>query len=241
MTGKRDAYEFLESLRLKLERDLPGSEEMRKTVESIVESAATEAKKKHLTSREHAFINAIATPLIFEAIAGHPGMNTEKARESFLTESYRNLPEFSRATPARRLRHPFNKELNTDAAKIYEQWSGVTKKRPLTQSCPDFAIREPFPHTIVFDAKYYLSPSETTAKRELVTNAYQAFFYRALPRDHTSTSRPDWDYEYSCLFAYDASKNAVLKNAWEQLSSDVNRGFWEGANVYIMVLRGNEI
>lgn len=115
------------------------------------------------------------------------------------------------------------------------------KGLPLTQACPDFAICSPFPYHIIFEAKYFKGRSAVTAKRELVADAYQAFFYRALPTDKTKDKRPDWDYDYACLLAYDASPNGVLKDAWCQIDSQVKRGFWEGANVYIMIVRGREI
>lgn len=30
-----------------------------------------------------------------------------------------------------------------------------------------------------------------------------------------------------------------MKQAWDDLPADVGDGFWTGANVYIMILRGN--
>ena len=241
MIAKRQAYEFLESLKARLEQELPSPVKMQHHVDEIVKTAHNDPSKKHLAGREHAFINAIATPILFKALCDYPAMTPELAKEAFLSESFRNLPEYSCASPARRLRHPFNKALNTDAATIYQQWCGESQSQPLTQSCPDFAFRSPFPHRIVFEAKYFLQGSRAKAQRELVENAYQAFFYRALPPDHAETSRPDWDYEYSCLFAYDASPEGLLLDAWRQLAPEVKHGFWEGANVYIMVLRGTQI
>ena len=93
----------------------------------------------------------------------------------------------------------------------------------------------------MFEAKYFKSDSSTAARRELVTDAYQAFFYRSLPSDRTDDDRPNWCYEFSCLFAYDASTEGYLLDAWESLSPEVKVGFWEGANVYVMILRGHEI
>ena len=66
---------------------------------------------------------------------------------------------------------------------------------------------------------------------------YQAFFYRGLPANYENPKRP-WDYDYSCLFVFDASFDGAFANAWEQLPAEVRQGFWDGANVYTMVIRG---
>jgi hypothetical protein len=73
----------------------------------------------------------------------------------------------------------------------------------------------------------------------LVSDIYQAFFYRGLPRvDATKRGHPEWDYDYACLLAYDASPDGTLVAAWEALDSSVRQSFWDGANIYVMILRG---
>lgn len=67
----------------------------------------------------------------------------------------------------------------------------------------------------------------------------ERFAICCLPLDRTATKRPDWDYDYSCLFAYDASRDGHLRSAWQHIEPSVKMGFWEGANVYVMVLRGD--
>lgn len=240
MTSKDAAYEFLKSLHERLERELPKSAAMRAEVDRIVETAAADPSKKHLKGREQAFLNAIATPVVFQVLTKYPGMDVSRAKEAFLTESYRSLPEYSKGSPARRLRHPFNKALGVDSETIYRQWCGEGGRRPLTQSCPDFAFRTPFPHKILFEGKYFLGNSIKSAQQELVESVYQAFFYRGLPQDLFDKRRPDWDFDYACVFSYDASQDGLLREAWQRLTPDVKRGFWEGANVYVMVLRGTK-
>jgi hypothetical protein len=117
------------------------------------------------------------------------------------------------------------------------QWkSGRTNA--LKQSCPDIAIREPFPFKIVFEGKYFGKGNRVQAETALVTSVYQAFFYRALPYVPPHKTRPPWDYEYSCLLAYDASDDGSLQAAWKELPDTVRQGFWNGANIYVMILRG---
>jgi hypothetical protein len=71
-----------------------------------------------------------------------------------------------------------------------------------------------------------------------VSAAYEAFFYRALPYVAPRKSGPPWDYEFSCLLVGDASEGGTLQCAWEELSETVKAGFWEGANIYLMIIRG---
>jgi hypothetical protein len=239
MDAKRHAYEFLASVQDRLNWELPGSQQLQDQIETIRANAKGDPSQKHFRGRELAFTNAIVTPILFDVLSCYPDMTSEKAKKAFLSESYQSLKGYCSGSPARRLRHPFNKGLNAKAESIYAQWRGTTGRTPLTQSCPDFAFRDPFPHHIVFESKYFTGASPRTAQRELVTDVYQAFFYRALPTDSTKTNRPDWQYDYSCLLAYDASLDSLLVEAWEQLSPEVRRGFWDGANVYVMILRGN--
>ena len=70
-----------------------------------------------------------------------------------------------------------------------------------------------------------------------MTDIYQAFFYRGLPSLPAAKKRPDWNYDYACLMAYDASTLGTLSSAWRDLPLQTRRSFWEGANVYVMILR----
>jgi hypothetical protein len=76
---------------------------------------------------------------------------------------------------------------------------------------------------------------------ELATNIYQAFFYRGLPYVPPKKSSPAWDYEFACLLAYDASDAGSLRQAWNGLDTEVKNCFWDGANVYVMILRGADV
>ena len=235
---KEQACTFLRSLEAQLNRYLPSLREIHLQIDAIVAEAKTNESKRHLRGREYAFINAFAIPALFRLLCVQPGMTEDNARQSLLSESFRSMPEYSKASPARLSRHPFSKLINTDPAKIYQKWAGLTEYQPLTQSCPDFALQQPFAHRIVFEAKYFQKGSPATAQRELVENAYQAFFYLGLPQEKTDDDRPDWAYDYACLLAYDASPTGSLVEAWKRLSPKVRTGFWEGANVYVMIVRG---
>jgi hypothetical protein len=67
---------------------------------------------------------------------------------------------------------------------------GAGHGNALTQSCPDFATRNPFPFKIVFEGKYFEKGGRDKATTELVTSIYQAFFYRGLPYDSSRKNGP---------------------------------------------------
>ncbi len=236
MDKKAEAYQFLRSLHQQIEQELVGPEEMKEQVQELIELGKTEASKKYLCSPEHAFTRGIILPLLHQFLI-RAGLEVEEAKMALLTEGWANHTDISSNTPARIARHPFDKAVVSDPSVIYKKWSRASDRLPLTQSCPDFAFREPCPHKIVFEAKFFTKGSESKAQRDLVTDLYQAFFYRGLPSNYDKPNRP-WDYDYACLFAYDASSDGAFLQAWNDLDKDVRDGFWHGANVYTMVLRG---
>ncbi len=229
---KRMANQFLVTLQRCLEEDLPNKVSMRQQVDEMTQSLEVIPS---LRNPEGAFLRGVILPKIHKALVGTFELSTSEARDALLMEGWNNFQEISSNTPARTRSHPFDKAFISDPMALYAKWSGSTKRHPLTQSCPDFALRPPCAHKIVFEAKYFTSESPTTAARELVTGLYQTFFYRALPPSYEDPSRP-WDYDYACLIAFDGSSNGVLKSAWETRDRDVRSGFWEGANLYTMIL-----
>ncbi len=233
---KDKAYEFLHSLEESLNANLPPQAELKQSIRNIIEAAKKHSGQKHLRQPENAFLYRYAVPTIFDCMQTVPGIGEIEARQSFLSEFYRNFPQWSLATPARTQRHPFNKILGTKPTAIMDRWTGLNGAS-LTQACPDFAFREPFPFKIVFEGKYFEQGGATAARTVLATNIYQAFFYRGLPYVGPRKPSPAWDYEYACLLACDASESGSLKQAWDGLDDQVKRGFWNGASVYVMILR----
>jgi hypothetical protein len=233
-TLKQEACNFLESLEKELTLNTPPPTGMRAAIRKIVADAKHDAARPHMRRAEDAFLNYYAIPIISRHMQTVDGIGECQAAKALLCESYRHMPEGSQ-TPARTKRHPFTKIVGTTPSSIIAQWTG---KVPLIQACPDFAFREPFPFKIVFEGKYFETGGRVRAKTELAVNIYQAFFYRGLPYVPPKGSSPAWDYEFACLLAYDASDDGSLKRAWDDLGTEVKRGFWDGANVYVMILRG---
>ncbi|MGC1649905.1 MAG: hypothetical protein WA741_29115 [Candidatus Sulfotelmatobacter sp.] len=180
-----------------------------------------------------------ALPVVFGLLQTRSGLSLEQARRALLNEYHRTMPDISCQSPIRWERHPFRKVLGASASDIYRGWANPDTGHALTQSCPDFSLRDPFPHSILFEGKYFPRGSLEFAQRQLVALIYQAFFYRGLPRLAPNKKHPEWSYDYACLMAYDGSPGATLSSAWKELPARTQRSFWEGANVYVMILRGS--
>lgn len=236
---KSSAYRFLESLAEELDSTMPPPSEMRRLIDQTVAQAKIDPARMHMRGPENAFLYQYAIPIIFRCMQCVDGIGEKEAKQSLLSEFYKNMKDYSLWTPARTRGHPFTKVLGARPAEIVARWTGKHGSS-LRQACPDFAFRDPFPFRIVFEGKYFEAGGIDRAKTELVSCAYQAFYYRALPYVPPRKSSPAWNYDFACLLAYDASKNGSLREVWNSLKSEVRRGFWDGANVYVMILRGSQ-
>jgi hypothetical protein len=242
ITSKDQALEFLKELEQALNKKLPGPTEMELWVRRTVAAAKTDDKQKHLRLPEAAFLNVQALPVLSELLKTYGGgLSTGDARRALLSESHRGTPDIALGSPIHWVRHPFQKVMGTKPGDIYRGWADPENGHGLAQSCPDFALRDPFPHSILFEGKYFPTGSLEFAQRQLVALIYQAFFYRGLPRLAASKrlKHPEWSYDYACLLAYDASPKATLSSAWKGLNARTQHGFWDGANVYVMILHGS--
>ena len=67
----------------------------------------------------------------------------------------------------------------------------LTKGAFVTQSCPDFAFREPFPYKVVFEGKYFEKGGREWAQNELPALIYQAFSTAHCPMWPNTNPRQD--------------------------------------------------
>jgi hypothetical protein len=241
MTARDQAHEFLRLLERELIANLPPPRAMRQWIEKTVTESQTDHKRRHLRKPEFALLNGQVLPVLSKLLRSQPDCAQEAdARRALLNEFHPSMQEISTHSPARTLKHPFSKVMGKNPREIYARWAGQTKKPALIQSWPDFALRRPFPHKVVFEGKYFPSGSLDNARVELVKDIYQAFFYRGLPIvPEGSKGRAAWDYDYGCLLAYDGSQAGSLRRAWTDLPAEVRSSFWSGANIYVMILGGN--
>jgi len=233
---KSQAYKFLSELEAALERALPPPNDLRAEIRAIVTSAKKGDANAHLRWPEGAFLGGYVVPTIHATLKSR-GLSASEARQALLSESFRRMSDMCSGTPARKDPHPFDKVLAPSTHQIAQKWRTTS---PLKQSCPDLALRAPCDFTVVFEGKYFEQGGLQRAETELVTNLYQAFFYRALPKIPGTDARPAWEYDFACLLACDASLKGSLKSAWSSLDPSARRGFWDGANVYVMILRNGD-
>lgn len=232
---KASAHSFLEALRSRLNAKLLPPDQMLPKVRQ----KCAEAKDGTTRLPERVFFYKFLIPEVFEEMQSVGGIDKEAAKKGLLCEGYTILPQYCSGTPARTKPHPFTKIIGADKGEIFRKWANP-KGRPFTLPNPDFAFRDPFPFKIVFECKYFEVGTVNKAARELVGDIYQAFFYRSLPFVPANNSGVAWDYDFACLLAYDASPSASLRTAWDEFCDAVKDGFWDGANVYVMVLRPGE-
>jgi len=216
---------------------LPPAAELRSSIATIVASARASSDRRHMAFPEGALLNEFIAPAIHDYLVSRIGMSASDATHALLSESFRSLSGIASASPARSKRHPFGKALGSKPEDIVAQWSNKAKGSVLIQSCPDLAIRYPAPFKALIEGKYFSTGTATRAAKELAESIYQSFFYLALTSIEETPTHPAWDYQYSCLIACDATPDASLVEAWQMIAPDVRAGIWDGANIYVMVLR----
>jgi len=230
-----DAYRFFRALEQYLNEALPGPGEVATRISEIVRTSKASRTDLHKSFSEGALLNHYLLPAIHHFVSQLDGMDPDRARESLLSESYRAMPAYASGTPARVSRHPFEKVIGASAQSVVRRWKSVN---PTVKSCPDLALRTPCPYRTVFEGKYFSRGGLTAAETALATNIYQAFFYRGLGKIPETPHRPAWNYEYACVLAYDATPDGSMLQAWDGLRRKIGKGCWEGAGIYVMMLRG---
>lgn len=232
---KDEAKRFLETLENHLNRNIPEPSLMRERIEEVVSKAKTAVGEKSEAFREGAFLSHYIGPQIHSYLTDQLAIQPNEACRVFLSES-RSLRRrgIASGSPARGQKHPFTKAIGATGKKVIRDWGGPS---PLVQACPDMALRAPY--KIVIEGKYFRKGGTEAAETALVTGVYECFFYLGLAKLPETKRHSAWDYEYACLLAYDATESASLFNAWKGIREKVEQGFWDGAGIYVMVLRGS--
>jgi hypothetical protein len=221
-TNREGAWKFLKGLEQHLGKNIN---------HSLVVQSVQGSKGNY----ESDLVNAFILPKISEYL--QQTLSPTEAYKAFLAESGDAKKKgLASGTPASAHRHLFTKVLGVSAKTLVKTWWGTSKKKPLSQSCPDWALRLPCPHKVVFECKVFRKGGMDAARTELVKSIYQCFYYRGQPKVPASGKHTGWDYDYACLVAYDASHKGCLVKAWKDVDSKVAKECWNASNIFVMVL-----
>lgn len=226
------AREFFQGLEEHLSQHLPSPTDLEQVM-----ARAAERREPWNKSHESAFLNSYVFRGVHEFISRN--MSAKDALRAFLCEGYAHNRRIASGTPIRQRAHPFEKGLDATPSSILARWSKEGPGGLVANSCPDMALRAPFPYKTVFECKYFRERGIEAGESALVEGVHQTFFYLGLARLPERGKHPAWDYEFGCFLALDASNEGGLKKAWEKLSETVKTGIWDGANIHVMILRGS--
>ncbi len=222
-TNREGAWTFLKGLEQHLGKNISPA---------VVREFIRESKGSNY---EFDFVNAFMLSSISEYL--RQTLSPADAVKAFLAESVvARKTGLASGTPAGANRHLFTKVLGVSAKTLVDMWWGTGKKKPLAQSCPDWAFRSPCQHTVVFECKLFRKGGMDAAKTELVKSIYQCFYYRGQPKVPASGKHTEWDYDYACLVVYDASESGSLVKAWKCVDAKVEKECWNASNIFVMVL-----
>jgi hypothetical protein len=172
MSTQKDAWKFFSDMQDYLNSVIPEPESVRQQIPKIVEEAKKSSDQRHKGFPEGAFLNEYVAPGINGFLVEEMGLNSEQAKEAFLSESFRNINDLASNSPARVHPHPFQKVFDVSASEIIAQWQGKGKRNSVIQSCPDMALRSPSPHKVVIEGKYFSKAGSIAAMTSLVIKRF---------------------------------------------------------------------
>ncbi len=236
LPSREDAKKFFEDLQAHLNREIPSKNRVRERVQEAVAKAKASQSERSKAFSEGAFLNEFVIRATHRFLKEEHNLSSEEACRALLSESYKSHPGIASGTPASEFKHPFRKVLGATAKSVVAQWWHKSDKSPVSQSCPDLALRVPCPYRVVFEAKYFKEGGIEAARTALAAGIYQCFFYLGLPLHNATNKHPAWDYDFACFLIFDATDAGSVASAWRDVRPEVSNGCWQGANIYVMVL-----
>jgi hypothetical protein len=231
MSKRDEAFAFLRSFQDTLESKLPSREALVAEMDVLSKDGVSDHQ-----IRENRFIYHFIIRQLHSHMQTVPGIGADEARRSIFCEYHAKVSDIASGNAFRRLGAPLGKQRGKSTSDIIRGWMKGKTSYPINQAYPDLAVREPFPHSIVFDIKYFESSDASVAEADLVGGVYEVMHYRGLPPvAPTSVSDPGWGYDYACLLACDVSESGALASTWKSVVA--KEAFWEGANVFVMIVR----
>lgn len=142
---------MIDDLRAFVKLELSGRP-IRAQVDQMVREGTSSAGKRH----EEVFTREFLCPAMARFFYIHTraaiGLSDAQVRSGLGTEGFENCTGFG-FTPARQDKHLFAKSDFIMSAAPASWYSASTKTLPPFQACPDFAIRDPLPISVVGETK----------------------------------------------------------------------------------------
>jgi hypothetical protein len=216
LTQHQDVEIFLDKLKKYLNDEIVHSEARKYISET--------ALMKYIVPKVHAFL------------VNSEGHSSVDAKSALLAEGYHTseLREFASGTPFGKKKYPFKKGIAAALKGARKEW--WEEGHGLHDACPDFALRAPNKHRIVFEGKLFRKDKEDAAKTALVNGVYECSFYRGLPTLYGAEGKNASSYDYACLLVYESSVDQSLLKTWDRADEAVKHQCWEALHVYVMVL-----
>ena len=230
---KAELMEMIEALKHYLTEHLrkPG---IRSRLERSIVDGSSTAGRRHEEVFTRDFLCPTLHRFFYEHVRSELNLTDEQITVGLGTEGFENSPGFG-FTPGHQSNHIFTKSdiARRDPPKAW--FAANSRPLPPYQACPDFAIREPLPFSMVGETKYFRNGSATAAVKELYRAARQAVFYLgAFPRR----------YDAAMIVVGDASPGHTFYKGLESLKPELVQRFGQESNVHLVTakitLRGRE-
>lgn len=192
----------------------------------------TVIKKENLskaTNEEEIFSKEILNPCIrkfFMQQRNKIGLEDSDVEKGLGSEGFKSCKGFS-YTPARKKKHIFRKNdfvKNSPPIEWYKSHKGTL---PVYQACPDFAISDPLPFSVVGEVKYFKGKTPDSAVKELYNAARQAAFYIAAYEGL---------YKNALLVIADTTPLKAFKAGLDMIRPELLERFGEETGIYLCVL-----
>lgn len=231
MSKKDEVFAFLRSFQDMLEHKLPSRAALVAEMDALSKDGASPHK-----IRENRFIYHFLIRQLHSHLQTVAGIGADEARRSILCEYHARVRDIASGNAFRRMGAPLGKQRGKSTSDIIASWMKAKTALPINQAFPDLALRDPFPHSTVFDVKYFESNEISVAEADLVSGVYEVMHYRGLPPvAPASANDQGWGYDYACLLACDVSESGALASTWKSVVA--KEAFWKGANVFVMIIR----
>lgn len=184
----------------------------------MIRERTSKAGRRHEEVFTREFLCPAIGEFFYKVVFAKLGLSKQAIQSGLGTEGYHNCQGFG-FTPARKGIFLFTKTDIIHNAPP-KSWLKINEDPlPPFQACPDFAIKEPLPLSIVGEVTYFKSGSPDAAVKELFNAAKQATFYLSVFREVYHSAMvvvADATAEYSFFRGLDAIKPELL----ERFSAD---------------------